>query len=132
MGGSHMLLKGFPCKVVEITTSKTGKHGHAKASITGVDIFTGKKYEDSTPTSHNVDVPNVTRKDYTLVSINEEDYVTYMNEDGDYIEDLKLPTDDDDMVNKLKNDLKAEKNLMVSIVAAMNQEKIVGYREDKN
>ena len=38
------MLKGFPCKVIEYITSKTGKHGHAKAKITGLDIFTGKKY----------------------------------------------------------------------------------------
>merc|ERR1711912_201937 len=64
--GSHMLIKGFPCKVVEITTSKTGKHGHAKASITGIDIFTNKKYEDGGPTTHNCLVPVVTRKDFSF------------------------------------------------------------------
>ena len=42
--GAHAMLKGFPCKVIEYSTSKTGKHGHAKAKITGLDIFTGKKY----------------------------------------------------------------------------------------
>lgn len=26
----HVLIKGRPCKIVEMTTSKTGKHGHAK------------------------------------------------------------------------------------------------------
>lgn len=26
----HVLLKGRPCKIVSMTTSKTGKHGHAK------------------------------------------------------------------------------------------------------
>ena len=26
----HVLLKGHPCKIVEMSTSKTGKHGHAK------------------------------------------------------------------------------------------------------
>ena len=39
-----------------MSTSKTGKHGHAKCNFTAVDIFTGKKYEDMTPSSHNVDV----------------------------------------------------------------------------
>ena len=28
----HVLIKGRPCKIVEMTTSKTGKHGHAKVS----------------------------------------------------------------------------------------------------
>lgn len=26
----HVLIKGRPCKIVEMSTSKTGKHGHAK------------------------------------------------------------------------------------------------------
>lgn len=26
----HVILKGHPCKIVDMTTSKTGKHGHAK------------------------------------------------------------------------------------------------------
>lgn len=26
----HVMLKGRPCKIVDMTTSKTGKHGHAK------------------------------------------------------------------------------------------------------
>lgn len=41
--GHNIILKGKPCKVVEMTTSKTGKHGHAKINFTGLDIFTGKK-----------------------------------------------------------------------------------------
>ena len=46
-----VLLKGFPCKIVDMSTSKTGKHGHAKVNIVGVDIFTGKKYEDICPST---------------------------------------------------------------------------------
>ena len=35
-------LPSFSGKIIEISVSKTGKHGHAKAAITGIDIFTGK------------------------------------------------------------------------------------------
>merc|ERR1712118_589379 len=62
--GSYAMLKGFPCKVVDYSTSKTGKHGHAKAHIIGIDIFTGKKHEDLCPTSHNMSVPKVTKKKF--------------------------------------------------------------------
>lgn len=29
----YVLLKGHPCKIVEMSTSKTGKHGHAKVTF---------------------------------------------------------------------------------------------------
>lgn len=38
-----VMLKARPCKIVEMSTSKTGKHGHAKVHLVGIDIFNGKK-----------------------------------------------------------------------------------------
>ena len=67
------MLSGKPCKVTEMSTSKVlkilkfikaGKHGAAKASIAGVDIFTGKKVEDSAPSTANIDCPVVKKIDY--------------------------------------------------------------------
>lgn len=48
-----------PAQVVDVSTSKTGKHGHAKCNFVAVDIFTGRKYEDMTPSSHNMDVSSM-------------------------------------------------------------------------
>lgn len=62
----YVMIKGRPCKVMEMSTSKTGKHGHAKVHLVALDIFTNKKYEDICPSTHNIDVPNVTRQDYTV------------------------------------------------------------------
>lgn len=67
--GAYAMLKGHPCKITDMSTSKAGKHGHAKASVVGNDLFTNKKYEDAFPTSHNVEVPFVTKKEYQLMDV---------------------------------------------------------------
>jgi translation initiation factor 5A len=64
-----VVIKNRPCKIVDMSTSKTGKHGHAKVHLVAIDIFTGKKLEELCPSTHNMDVPNVTRKEYQLVSL---------------------------------------------------------------
>ena len=35
----HVLIKARPCKIVEMTTSKTGKHGHAKVSSCKIRFY---------------------------------------------------------------------------------------------
>lgn len=67
--GGHVMIKGRPCKVMEMSTSKTGKHGHAKVHLVALDIFTNKKYEDLCPSTHNIDVPNVTRMEFTVCTL---------------------------------------------------------------
>ena len=44
--GGYILIKNRPCKVINMSTSKTGKHGHAKINFTATDIFTDKKMEE--------------------------------------------------------------------------------------
>ena len=49
-----------------MSTSRPGKHGHAKVKVVGLDIFNNKKKEDVTPSTHKVLVPEVTRREYIV------------------------------------------------------------------
>ena len=63
----HVVLNNRPCKIVELSTSMTGKHGRTKAHLTGIDIFGSKKYEGVFSSTQEVDVPVISRNEYKLV-----------------------------------------------------------------
>merc|ERR1712139_190884 len=137
--GSHLMIKEKPCKCVEVSTSKTGKHGHAKAHIVAIDIFTGKKYEDLCPSSHNLDVPFVKRTEYQLLTADESSgEVSLLLESGETKDDLNLPTfvqqgepSDDDkklVAEILKAQEEAKGTIICAVLSACGEEKIVGVK----
>lgn len=124
-----VMIKQRPCKIVEMTTSKTGKHGHAKVHLIGIDIFNGKRYEDLCPSTHNIDVPNVSRADYQLIDISDDDFVTLMTEKGDTRSDLSLPTNDPDLANRIREEFAKEDNtVLLTVIKAVTDEAIIGVR----
>ena len=135
--GSHVMIKGKPCKCIELSSSKTGKHGHAKIHIVALDIFTGKKYEDLCPASHNVSVPFVTKTEYMVLDANEdEESISLLTADGDTKDDLNLPTmvkqgasdsteDDRKVTKEILALLEAGKTVYAVVQAACGEEKII-------
>merc|ERR1719456_1031562 len=94
--GGFIVIKDRPCKVVDVSTSKTGKHGHAKCNFIAIDIFSGKKLEDAHPSSHNCNVPDISRNDYQLLNVGEDDFVSLMDSSGNTKDDLALPSGTDE------------------------------------
>eukprot|EP00245_Coleochaete_scutata_P013941 TRINITY_DN5804_c0_g1_i1.p1 TRINITY_DN5804_c0_g1~~TRINITY_DN5804_c0_g1_i1.p1 ORF type:complete len:161 (+),score=44.91 TRINITY_DN5804_c0_g1_i1:163-645(+) len=125
---AYIVIKSRPCKVVEVSTSKTGKHGHAKCHFVAIDVFTGKKLEDIVPSSHNCDVPHVNRTDYQLLDISEDGYVSLLTESGDTKDDLKLPSDTD-LLGQIKNGFAEGKDLVLSVMSAMGEEQICAIKD---
>lgn len=119
-------------QVIDVTTSKTGKHGHAKCHFTATDIFTGKKMEELVPSSHNLEVPIVAREDYTLVDLNDEGFLSLMDDSGNVREDLKLPSGHDD-AEQLARQIQASwdegKELVLTVLKSMNQEQVNAQKE---
>ncbi|XP_076889579.1 eukaryotic translation initiation factor 5A-like [Bidens hawaiensis] len=124
----YIVIKNRACKVVEVSTSKTGKHGHAKCHFVAIDIFNGKKLEDIVPSSHNCDVPHVNRTDYQLIDISEDGFVSLLTESGGTKDDLKLPTDDT-LLTQIKDGFNEGKDLVVTVMSAMGEEQICALKD---
>ena len=65
----YILLDDEPCKIVEITTSKPGKHGEAKARIVAIGVFDNTKRSVVYPTKHKIKVPIIEKKTAQILSI---------------------------------------------------------------
>ena len=76
---SHAFLSLFE-QVIDVSTSKTGKHGHAKCHFVAEDIFTGKRCDELVPAGHNLEVPVVSKTEYTLLDIDDDDHMAEENE----------------------------------------------------
>ena len=118
--------------MIDVSTSKTGKHGHAKCHFVSQDIFTNKKMEELVPSSHNLEVPFINRKDYTLLDIDEDGHMSLMDEGGNNREDLKLPSGHDDadaLAKNIENMFKDGKEIVVTILMAMGEEHASAVKE---
>ena len=126
--GVRVMIKGFPCKVIEVSTSKTGKHGHAKVNITGIDIFSGKKYQESSPTSHNLMQPVITKEDYQLIELDDDNFLTLLDDNGSVREDLALDNEDIELNTRLKEEFKNGKELSVTVQKCVQKEKVISFK----
>jgi len=125
-----MMIKGHPCKVLSISVSKTGKHGHAKCNFTAVDIFTGKKLEDMIPSSHGTTVPIVNRVDWEVIDI-EGDELTLMDEGGNQKTDLNLPSFPEDMAEQIREAWSGGENqVTVTVQSAVGIEQVIAFKKE--
>ncbi|KAL4997360.1 translation protein SH3-like domain-containing protein [Aspergillus recurvatus] len=123
-----VVIKNRPCKIVDMSTSKTGKHGHAKVHLVAIDIFTGKKYEDLSPSTHNMDVPNVSRKEYQLLDVTDDGFLSLMDDSGDTKDDVKVPEGDvGERINKMFKE--EEKDCNVVILTSMGEQMCMEVKE---
>lgn len=131
-GSLLMMKEQFPCKVTAFSTAKPGKHGSAKAMITGKDIFTDKQYEETFGTGDNIPVPLVTKHEYTLLDCDAEGQLTFLTPEGDTKEDLALPQEAHlkDVAKKIREIFEAgAKECLVTVQKWADREQVVSVRE---
>ena len=113
-----------------MSTSKTGKHGHAKCNFTAIDIFTGKKYEDIIPSTHTAHVPFVKRGEYSILDIQADGFVSLMDESGSTRDDVKLPPFPESMAREIQAAFDDGKTLLCTVMSAMGTEQIISWKEE--
>jgi translation initiation factor 5A len=89
-----------------------------------LDIFTGKKLEDICPSTHNMDVPNVKRKDYQLIGM-EDDFLTLMD-DGETREDLRIP--EGEIGAEIKRAMDNETDILCTVLSACGEECVIATK----
>jgi len=60
--GSYIVIDGEPCRIVEVSRAKTGKHGSAKAHVVAIGVFSGQKKTLVAPVDTRVQVPVIEKR----------------------------------------------------------------------
>jgi len=67
--GSYVIVDDEPCRIVDLTKSKPGKHGAAKARVVTIGVFDGVKRSFVKPVNAKVEVPIIEKKTGQVISV---------------------------------------------------------------
>jgi len=67
--GSYIIIEGEPCRIMDYTKSKPGKHGSAKARIVAVGVFDDSKRTIVKPVDAQVEVPIIEKKTGQVIAL---------------------------------------------------------------
>ena len=112
--GKYVLIDDIPCRVVEIESSKPGKHGAAKMRVTAIGIFEGQKKTLLTPGDADVESPIIDRKDVQIMSVSGKT-AQVMDKNSYEMYDLEIP---DEFVSQAESGKEAE------VLEAMGRKKM--------
>lgn len=92
--GDTIIIDGAPCKITDTSTSRPGKHGHAKINMMAVGLLDGKKRNVVMPGHDRVEAPIIEKKSAQVLSVSGNtakvmDTETYETEDMDIPEELQ-------------------------------------------
>lgn len=67
--GHYCVIDGEPCKILDLVTSTSGKHGGAKARLEAIGIFDNRKRSIVKPADTEIEVPIVEKRNGQIVAI---------------------------------------------------------------
>lgn len=124
-----LLIEQIPCKIVEMSTSKTGKHGSAKVNFTGLCIFSAKKHQYSCSSSHMLYKVLTKKIKYQILGLNEG--VLNLISESDCMATLDLKNVEPFLRKKIAQGyhrLEEEQEMWVTVLYAMGKTTITDFQ----
>lgn len=100
------MIDNEPCRIMDITKSKPGKHGAAKARIVAIGVFDGQKRQFVKPVDANAEVPLIDKRTGQIFAVNPTGVQIMDLETFEYI-DAPFP-DEEEIKNKLESGVEVE------------------------
>ena len=98
--GGYMMIEGEPCKIVDISKSKPGKHGSAKARIVAIGVFDNQKRQFVKPVDAGAEVPIIDKRTGQVFALNPGGVQIMDLETFEYL-DAPFPSEEDVPKEKL-------------------------------
>jgi len=89
-----MIIDNEPCRIVDITKSKPGKHGSAKARIVAIGVFDGQKRQFVKPVDSNAEIPIIDKRLGQVFTVNPNSVQIMDLETYEYV-DAPFPEEED-------------------------------------
>lgn len=67
--GSFVMVDNEPCRIVEYSKSKPGKHGSAKARVVAIGVFDNAKRSFVKPVNSQVEVPIIEKRSGQVLAV---------------------------------------------------------------
>jgi len=92
--GGYMIIDNEPCRIVDITKSKPGKHGSAKARIVAIGVFDNQKRQFVKPVDSNAEIPIIDKRPGQVFAVNPNGVQIMDLETFEYL-DAPFPEEED-------------------------------------
>lgn len=67
--GSYVIIDNEPCRIVDYSKSKPGKHGSAKARVIAIGVFDNVKRSFVKPVDSQAEVPIIEKKNGQVIAL---------------------------------------------------------------
>jgi len=104
--GSYVMVDNEPCRIVDYTKSKPGKHGATKARVVALGVFDGVKRSFVKPTDSQVEVPLIEKRSGQVLALL-PNAVQLMDLEGYEVFEAPLP-EEQDLKGRLANGIEVE------------------------